>query len=167
MHVTVVSDCQHLILQNISVFSKISKESTSFFHIHEKYSVSSTFLYNGNSKCYVVRILYAISFQWSKCFGYRRQQIILKLTITDSRCWQSGTTVKDISKVNDNGNQYKQKLILWYWTKNYFLKGFTASKIYFYFGTISMFWNFNFIPMVKMFWLSETADYFETDYHWQ
>jgi hypothetical protein len=28
--------------------------------------------------------------------------------------------VKDISKVNDNGNQYKQKLILWYWTKNYF-----------------------------------------------
>jgi hypothetical protein len=21
--------------------------------------------------------------------------------------------------------------------------------------------------MVKMFWLSETADYFETDYHWQ
>ena len=32
---------------------------------------SSTFLYNGNSKCYVVRILYAISFQWSKCFGYR------------------------------------------------------------------------------------------------
>ena len=49
--------------------------------------------------------------------------------------------VKDISKVNDNGNQYKQKLILWYWTKNYFLMGFTASKIYFYFGTISMFWN--------------------------
>ena len=25
----------------------------------------------------------------------------------------------------------------------------------------------NFIPMVKMFWLSGTADYFETDYHWQ
>jgi hypothetical protein len=89
--------------------------------------------------------------------------------------------VKDISKVNDNGNQYKQKLILWYWTKNYFLMGFTPSKIYFYFGTISMFWNLNaaishqfsknirrnFIPMVKMFWLSETADYFETDYHWQ
>jgi hypothetical protein len=49
--------------------------------------------------------------------------------------------VKDISKVNDNGNQYKQKLILWYWTRNYFLMGFTASKIYFYFGTISMFWN--------------------------
>ena len=47
--------------------------------------------------------------------------------------------IKDISKVNDNGNQYKQKLILWYWTKNYFLMGFTASKIYFYFGTISMF----------------------------
>ena len=23
----------------------------------------------------------------------------------------------------------------------------------------------NFIPMVKMFWLSGTADYFETDYH--
>jgi hypothetical protein len=23
----------------------------------------------------------------------------------------------------------------------------------------------NFIPMVKMFWLSETEDYFETDYH--
>jgi hypothetical protein len=21
--------------------------------------------------------------------------------------------------------------------------------------------------MVKMFWLSETAEYFETDYHWQ
>jgi hypothetical protein len=38
-------------------------------------------------------ILYAISFQWSKCFGYRGQQIIWKLTITDSRCWQSGTTV--------------------------------------------------------------------------
>ena len=34
--------------------------------------------------------------------------------------------IKDISKVNDNGNQYKQKLILWYWTKNYFLMGFTA-----------------------------------------
>jgi hypothetical protein len=31
--------------------------------------------------------------------------------------------VKDISKVNDNGNQYKQKLILWYWTKNYFFNG--------------------------------------------
>jgi hypothetical protein len=29
--------------------------------------------------------------------------------------------VKDISKFNDNGNQYKQKLILWYWIKNYFL----------------------------------------------
>jgi hypothetical protein len=43
--------------------------------IHEKYSVSSTFLYNGNSKYYVVRILYAILFQWSKCFGYRGQQI--------------------------------------------------------------------------------------------
>ena len=25
----------------------------------------------------------------------------------------------------------------------------------------------NFIPMVKMFWLSGTADYFETDYNWQ
>ena len=49
--------------------------------------------------------------------------------------------VKDISKVNGNGNQYKQNLILWYWTKNYFLMGFTASKIYFYFGAISMFWN--------------------------
>ena len=47
---------------------------------HEKYSVFSTFLYNGNSKCYVVRILYAISFQWSKCFGYRRQQIGLSRT---------------------------------------------------------------------------------------
>ena len=58
----------------------------------KKYSVSSTFLYNGNLKCYVVRILYAISFQWSKCFGYRGQQIILKLTITD-RFWQSGTIV--------------------------------------------------------------------------
>jgi hypothetical protein len=103
--------------------------------------------------------------------------------------------------VNDNGNQYKQKLILWYWTTNYFLMGFTASKIYFYFGTFSMFWNLkatishefqylkycffylrvqrelevlcskniihNFIPMVKMFWLSGTADYFEIDYHWQ
>ena len=77
---------QQRILQNINVFSKIS-------HIHEKYNVSSTFLYNGNSKWYVVRILYAISFQWSKCFGYRGQQIILKLAITDSRCWQSGTTV--------------------------------------------------------------------------
>ena len=53
---------QQRILQNIHVFSKISKESTSFYHIHEKYIVSSTFLYNGNSKCYVVRILYAISF---------------------------------------------------------------------------------------------------------
>jgi hypothetical protein len=40
---------QQRILQNIHVFSKISKESTSFYHIHEKYSVSSTFLYNGNS----------------------------------------------------------------------------------------------------------------------
>ena len=49
--------------------------------------------------------------------------------------------VKDISKVNDNGNQYKQTLILWYWTKIYFLMGFIAWKIYFYFGTISMFWN--------------------------
>ena len=75
---------QQRILQNINGFSKISKESTSFYHIHEQYSVSSTFLYNGNSKCYVVRILYAISFQWSNCFGYRGQQIILKLTITDS-----------------------------------------------------------------------------------
>ena len=46
----------------------------------------------GTRKCYVVRISYAISFQWSQCFGYRGQQIILKLTITDSRCWQSGTT---------------------------------------------------------------------------
>ena len=72
---------------------KKSKESTSCYHIHEQYSVSSTFLYNGNSKCYVVRILYVISFQWSKCFGYRGQQIILKLTITDSRCWQLGTKV--------------------------------------------------------------------------
>jgi hypothetical protein len=61
--------------------------------VMRKYSVSSTFLYNGNLKCYVVRILYAISFQWSKCFGYRGQQIILKLTITDSRFWQSGTIV--------------------------------------------------------------------------
>ena len=90
-------DIFNRILQNINVFSKISKESTSFYHIHEQYSVSSTFLYNGNSKCYVVRILYTISFQWSKCFGYRVHQIILKLTITgvhitDSRCWHSGTT---------------------------------------------------------------------------
>jgi hypothetical protein len=46
---------QQRILQNINVFSKISKESTSFYYIHEKYSVSSTFLYNGNSKCYVVK----------------------------------------------------------------------------------------------------------------
>ena len=84
---------QQRILQNINVFSKISKESTSCYFLHEKYSVSSTFLYNGNSKCYVVRILYAISFQWSKCFGYRRQHIILKLTIIDSRCWQSETTM--------------------------------------------------------------------------
>jgi hypothetical protein len=45
-----------------------------------KYSVSSTFLYNGNSKCYVVRILYAILFQWSKCFGYQGQQIGLSRT---------------------------------------------------------------------------------------
>ena len=42
-------DIFNRILQNINVFSKISKESTSFYHIHEKYSVSSTFLYNGNS----------------------------------------------------------------------------------------------------------------------
>jgi hypothetical protein len=28
--------------------------------------------------------------------------------------------IKDISKVNDNGNQYKQKLIIWYWTKKKF-----------------------------------------------
>jgi hypothetical protein len=75
-------------------FQKKAQETCAFFyHIHEKYNVSSTFLYNGNSKWYVVRILYAISFQWSKCFGYRGQQIILKLAITDSRCWQSGTTV--------------------------------------------------------------------------
>jgi len=72
---------------------QISKENTSFYHIHEQYSVSPTFLYNVNSKCYVVRILYVISFQWSKCFGYRGQQIILKLTITDIRCWQLGTKV--------------------------------------------------------------------------
>ena len=64
---------QQRIFQNINVFSKISKESTSCYFLHEKYSVSSTFLYNGNSKWYVVRILYAISFQWSKCFGYRGQ----------------------------------------------------------------------------------------------
>ena len=49
--------------------------------------------------------------------------------------------VKVISKVNDNGNQYKQMLILWYWTKKLFFNGFHSSKIYFYFGTISMFWN--------------------------
>jgi hypothetical protein len=125
---------------------KISKESTIFYHIHEKYSVSSTFLYNGNLKCYVVRILYVISFQWSKCFGYRRQQIILKLTITDSRCWQSGTTVTWIliSGLSCNKlSHYKHKLILWYWTNNYFLMGFIASKMYFYFGKISMFWNLN------------------------
>ena len=47
-------------------FSLKFQKNTSFYHIHEKYSVSSTFLYNGNSKCYVVRILYAIAFQWSK-----------------------------------------------------------------------------------------------------
>jgi hypothetical protein len=75
-------DIFNRILQNINVFSKISKESTSFYHIHEKYSVSSTFLYNGNSKC-------------------------------------------------------------------------LCSKNIIH----------NFIPMVKMFWLSGTADYFETDYH--
>ena len=34
----------------------------------------------GTRKCYVVRILYAISFQWSKCFGYRGQQIGLSCT---------------------------------------------------------------------------------------
>jgi hypothetical protein len=71
---------QQRILQNINVFSKISKENTSFYHIHEKYNVSSTFLYNGNSKC-DVRILYAISFQWSKC------QIIWSLLI--STYWES------------------------------------------------------------------------------
>ena len=44
-------DIFNRILQNINVFSKISKESTGVYHIHvhEKYSVSSTFLYNGNS----------------------------------------------------------------------------------------------------------------------
>jgi hypothetical protein len=42
--------------------------------------VSSTFLYNGNSKCYVVRILYAISFQWSKSFGLYIYMYIL--------CWK-------------------------------------------------------------------------------
>ena len=56
---------------------KFQKESTSFYHIHEHYSVSSTFLYNGNSKCYVVRILYAISFQWLTCFGYLLLQLYL------------------------------------------------------------------------------------------
>ena len=56
------------------------KAPVSIIYVHEKYSVSSTFLYNGNSKCYVVRILYAISFQWSKCFGYRGQQIGLSRT---------------------------------------------------------------------------------------
>ena len=76
-------DIFNRILQNINVFSKISKESTSFYHIHEKYSVSSTFLYNGNSN--------------------------------------SVLCSKNIIH--------------------------------------------NFIPMVKMFWLSGTADYFETDYH--
>ena len=48
--------------------------------IYMKNSVSSTFMYNGNSKYYVERILYAISFQWSKCFGYRGQQIGLTRT---------------------------------------------------------------------------------------
>ena len=35
--------------------------------IYMNNTVSSTFLYNGNSKCYVVRILYAISFQVFYC----------------------------------------------------------------------------------------------------
>jgi hypothetical protein len=39
--------------------------------------------------------------------------------------------VKDISKVTDNGNQYKQKLILWYWTKNYFLMASQLRKYIF------------------------------------
>ena len=62
--------------RTLTFFLKFQKKA----HIHEKYSVSSTFLYNGNSKCYVVRILYVISFQWSKCFGYRGQQIGLSRT---------------------------------------------------------------------------------------
>ena len=55
------------------------KPQVSIIYMKE-YSVSSTFLYNGNSKCYVVRILYAISFQWSKYVGYRGQQIGLSRT---------------------------------------------------------------------------------------
>jgi hypothetical protein len=89
--------------------------------------------------------------------------------------------VKDISKVNYNGNQYKQKLILWYWTKTYYLMGFTASKIYFYFGTISMFWNlkatisheFQYLNYLaigdsRLFWnwLSLTADVGNWEQQW-
>jgi hypothetical protein len=71
-----VPDC------HLTPFSKISKERTSFYHIDEKYSVSSTFLYNGNLKCYVVRILYAISFQWSNAnFSFVVQQITHKFKI--------------------------------------------------------------------------------------
>ena len=48
--------------------------------------------------------------------------------------------VKDIYKVNDNGNQYTQKLIHTMVLENKTIfNGFTASKIYFYFVTISMF----------------------------
>ena len=73
---------------------KFQKESTSFYHIHEHYSVSSTFLYNGNSKCYVVRILYAISFQWLTCF------------------WLSGTADRAITYIRSvelNGNREHEK----------------------------------------------------------
>jgi hypothetical protein len=85
-----------------------------------------------------------IWWNWSKMKYYKFLNILIQSNLFKRSNFQVISQfihVKDISKVNDNGNQYKQKLILWYWTKNYFLMGFTASKIYFYFGTISMFWN--------------------------
>ena len=44
------------------------------------YMNNRVFLLPSCTTCYVVRILYAISFQWSKCFGYRGQQIGLSRT---------------------------------------------------------------------------------------
>jgi hypothetical protein len=89
--ILIVSMRKQRILQNVNVFSKISKESTSFYHIHEKYSVSSIFLYNGNSKCYVVKILYAIStMEFFSCSrlpfnSNHLMYVIVRSAVTDSQ----------------------------------------------------------------------------------
>ena len=61
---------------------------------------SSTFLYSGNSKCFVARILYAISFQWSKCFGYRDSRSGYHVHQISGVKWQSGKKIKRNSIVN-------------------------------------------------------------------